>query len=122
MAGENRKNGEFAIKALTDSVAQDLEALHRAAKPKSKSDRVFDCLKSDPCNWINKNIREICGIHLDPMTGHEVGSHGAISTLLEAGYTPRVISEITNKSEETIKHYGKTSLAARSAIANQVFG
>ena len=122
MKGETRKNGDDVVKVLTDSMVEDFEALANS-KYRLKTDPVFEWIaNSAPCQTFNSRIKTICSIYLEPMTSHAIGSHGAISTLLEAGYTPRVISEITGKAEETIKHYGKTTMGARAAIANSVFG
>ena len=77
---------------------------------------------TSPARCFNKRIVQVCGDHLEHLTSHEIGSHGCISMLIEAGFTEREISEITGKAMQTIKLYGQSSARAKLSAVQSVFG
>ena len=84
---------------------------------------VFPFLHANsPAKSINKRIRQICGDRLPVLTSHEIGGHGCVSALFEAGLTPRAIAELVGRDEGTTSHYGNTTEQAKIETLDRVFG
>ena len=101
--GENRKNGLGTTKMLTREMVAAFQTLG-AHIPSGYGLPLFPYIAiTSPARCSNKRIVQVCEDSLEHLTSHEIGSHGCISMLIEAGFTEREISEITGKAMQTIK-------------------
>lgn len=118
----NRKYQQSVHKMLTADVVAALQTLATLI-PSHPDLLVFPFLHAhSPAKSINKRIRQICGDRLPVLTSHEIGGHGCVSALLEAGLTPRAIAELVGKDEGTISHYGNTTDRVKIETVDRVFG
>jgi len=122
LPGENRKNGLGTTKMLTREMVAALQTLG-AHIPRGRGLPLFPYIaNTSPARCFNKRIAQVCGDNLVHLTSHEIGSHGCVSMLIEAGFTTREISEITGKAEQTIRLYGQSSTRSKLTAVQSVFG
>ena len=121
MLAENRKYAQTVHKMLSGDMLAALQNL-KALIPSLDDLPVFPFLaNTGPAKSFNKRVKQVCGDELEVLTSHEIGSHGCITMLIEAGLSNREIAEIVGKDEKTISLYGATTDKVKLNTIDRVF-